>query len=445
MVRPTVDSRSNAVAEDPALRAELQRRVLRVLALGQIVGGAALAAAVTVGAFVIQDQLGQETPWAGVATATTTIGTAFMAQVLARKMSRQGRRPGLQLGYGLATIGGTLAAVGVESESLPLFLAGLFLFGNGQASNLLARYAATDLAEPEERGRAMSRIVFASTFGAVFGPILIGPAEAAGETWFGLHKYTGPWLLGAALFALAALNTALRLRPDPLVASGAVAAQPVAHARLFESLRTIAVSADARLALLAMVISQVTMVAVMAMTPVHLKLHGHEGVSQYVVSLHIAGMYAFSPLVGRYADRRGRVPAILLGSAILTAATVLAALSGDVEQLLFPSLWALGLGWNFGLIGGSNLLIDSVPADRRVGVQGSADLMMSFCGGLAGFASGFVRRAIGYHLLATGASLAAGALLVVAYTAHQRRPTPGFGLAPGAGGMRAAAEPPSVS
>jgi MFS family permease len=170
----------------------------------------------------------------------------------------------------------------------------------------------------------------------------------------------------------------------------------------------------ARLAVFAMVISHVTMVAVMTMTPVHLKLHGHEGVSPFVVSLHIAGMYALSPVVGRYADRRGRVPAIRLGAWILIGATVLAALSGDVEQLLFPALWALGLGWNFGLIGGSSLLVDTVPASERVSVQGFADLMMSFCGGLAGFSSGFIRKAIGYHLLAASATVAAGLLLVAA-------------------------------
>lgn len=407
-------------ALDREQRAALQRRVLGVLSVGQVVGGAALATAVTVGAFVIQDLLGQDTPWAGIATATTTTGTAFMSQVLTRKMSRRGRRPGLQFGYSLAAVGGIIAAIGVETASLVVFLVGLFLFGNGQAANLLARYAATDLAEPDERSRAMSRIVFASTFGAVSGPILVGPAEAAGENWFGFHKYTGPWLLGGALFAVAAVNTALRLRPDPLVAAGGVGAPTVAHPRIADSLRAIAASSGARLALAAMVISQVTMVAVMAMTPVHLKLHGHEGVSQYVVSLHIAGMYAFSPLVGRYADSRGRVPTILIGSVILTASTVLAAASGDVEQLLFPSLWALGLGWNFGLIGGSSLLIDSVPAERRVGVQGTADLLMSFCGGVAGFASGFVRRAIGFHLLATAATLAGGALVVLAYTARRR-------------------------
>ena len=418
------DSEDSEAVHDQTPRDALQRRVLRVLTLGQVIGGAALAAAVTVGAFVIQDLLGQETPLAGLAAATTTIGTAFMSQVLARKMTRRGRRPGLQLGYALAAAGGVIAAAGVETGSLLLFLAGLFLFGNGQAANLLARYAATDLATPDERGRAMSRIVFASTFGAVFGPILIGPAEAAGQRWFGLEKYSGPWLLGAALFALAAANTALRLRPDPLVASGAIGAQAASHPQLGDSLRVIAASPGSRLALSAMVISQATMVAVMAMTPVHLKLHGHEGVSQYVVSLHIAGMYAFSPLVGRYADRRGRVRTISVGSIILGASTVLAALSGDVEQLLFPSLWALGLGWNFGLIGGSSLLIDSVPVSRRVGVQGAADLLMSFCGGLAGFASGFVRRAIGFHLLAAGAALAAGTLIVLAYTALLRPARP---------------------
>jgi MFS family permease len=162
------------------------------------------------------------------------------------------------------------------------------------------------------------------------------------------------------------------------------------------------------------------MVAVMAMTPVHLKLHGHEDVSPYVVSLHIAGMYAFSPLVGRFSDRRGRTTAIAVGAALLVAATSLSALSGDIEQLLFPSLWLLGIGWNFGLIGGSSLLIESVPAAQRVAVQGSADLAMSFCGGLAGFSSGFIRRAVGFHILATLATVAAGLLLVAAASARSR-------------------------
>jgi MFS family permease len=293
------------------------------------------------------------------------------------------------------------------------------VFGNGQAANLLARYAATDLAEPDERSRAMSRIVFASTFGAVLGPLMISPTEHAAEDWFGLDRYTGPWLFSAVFIVAAALNTAIRLRPDPLVVAGGVAAVGTGRAPLEfgTTVRVIRAHSAARLAVTAMVISQVTMVAVMAMTPVHLKLHGHEGLSQYVVSLHIAGMYAFSPLVGRYSDRRGRTRAISVGAVLLVAATSMSALSGDVELLLFPSLWLLGLGWNFGLIGGSSLLVESVPAAQRVAVQGVADLSMSFCGGLAGFASGFVRRAVGFHLLSAMATIAAGLLLVAAFRA----------------------------
>jgi MFS family permease len=405
-------------------RAALQRRVLRVLTLGQMVGGAALAAAVTVGAFVVQSILGDETAWGGIATATVTLGTAISAQVLSRLMRRRGRRPGLQLGYGLAVVGGVTAAAGAELRLLPLFLVGLVFFGTGQASNLLARYAATDLALPDQRGRAMSRILFASTFGAVLGPVMIGPAQYVGEQWLGFGRYTGPWLLASAWFLAAGANTALRLRPDPLVLAGGIhlasdPAPPVAQA-----LRLVRSIPRARLALLAMVISQAAMVAVMTMTPVHLKLHGHEGISQYVISLHVAGMYAFSPLVGRFADRRGRPAAILVGGAILSAATVLAAVAGDAELLLFPALWALGVGWSFGLIGGSSLLTDSVPAGERVAVQGVADLTMSFCGGLAGFSSGFVREALGFHVLANLATVGALVLVVAALGARRARPAP---------------------
>lgn len=402
----------------------IQRRTLRVLTVGQIIGSAALGSAVTVGAFVVQQILDQDTPWAGIATATVTLGTAVMSQMLSRYMQTAGRRPGLQTGYFLGALGCWLAAWGAQIESLPLFLVGLFLFGNGQASNLLARYTATDLAEENERGRAMSRIVFSSTFGAVFGPILIGPAQYVGQEWLGLDKYTAPFLFSGVFLFLAFANTLLRLRPDPLHVAAQLRGTTITASkpdlRIGSTLKSAWESPMARLAILAMVISQATMVAVMAMTPVHLKLHGHEGVSPYVVSLHIAGMYAFSPWVGKYADKHGRVATINMAAILLVAATLLSAVSGDVEQLLFPSLWLLGIGWNFGLIGGSSLLIDATEPSKRVATQGVADLMMSFCGGLAGFASGFIRKAIGYHLLSAGATVAAGILLAAVYARRAR-------------------------
>ena len=397
---------------DAVEKALLQRRTLRTLTVGQLIGAASLSSAVTVGAFVIQEILGQKTPWGGIASATVTVGTAFASQVLSRIMMRRGRRPGMQIGYVLASVGAVLAGVGAQHRFLPVFLLGLFLFGNGQASNLLARYAATDLAEPENRSQAMSRIVFASTFGAVFGPLLIGPAETAGEAWFGWHKYTGPWIFASCVLLLALANAALRLRPDPLVVSGGL--RPAGTGRL-PSIRTalgiVTSSARGRLALASMVISQAAMVAIMTMTPVHMKLHGHETLSQYVVSLHIAGMYAFSPLVGRFADRRGTLAAVFAGGWILVAATVASSLSGDGPILIFPALWLLGIGWNFGLIGGSSMLLESVSDEDRVTVQGSADLLMSLCGGIAGLSSGFIRRAVGYHVLSVLGLVAVGILL----------------------------------
>ena len=395
--------------------AVIQKRTLRVLVLSQMTGSAALAAAVTVGAFVIQDILGQATAWGGIASATVTMGTAFMSQILARLMNIRGRRNGLQTGYLLAILGGFVAGYGAETKTLWIFMIGLFIFGNGQASNLLSRYAATDLATIDERGRAMSRILFASTFGAVFGPLLIKPAEQAGMDWFGWGQYTGPWVFSGVFFLTSLINTTLRLKPDPLEVAGRLNRQSEvgAPSRLFsDAIRAIRGSSNAKIAVLSMVISQMAMVAVMTMTPVHLKLHGHETVSAYIISLHVAGMYAFSPLVGRFADRRGRLSTIQFGAVVLMCATLLSSLAGGSPLLLYPALWMLGVGWSFGLIGGSSLLVDSIDQQIRVRVQGAADLTMSFCGGLAGFSSGFIRKAVGYHVLSNFGMLLAGVLLV---------------------------------
>ena len=408
---------------DVAERAMIQRKVLRVLTAGQIVGSAALSAAVTVGAFVIQDILGQDTPLGGMATAMVTVGTAVMAQRLARFMNVNGRRKGLALGYGLALVGGIVAGVGVESSNLVVFLIGLFLFGNGQASNLLSRYAAMDLADPDRRGAAMSRVLFASTFGAVFGPVLIKPAETLGQSLFGWNLYTGPWIFSGLFFSASFVNVMVRLRPDPLEVAGRLGVTESTSRSLSDITVPLRHSRESRLGLIAMAVSQMTMVAVMTMTPVHLKLHGHEDVSAFIISLHIAGMYAFSPLIGRFSDAYGRTRAIQVGAIVLILASVFSSLAGDEPTLLWPGLLLLGVGWNFGLVGGSGLLSESIPADVRVRVQGSADLVMSLCGGVAGFSSGFIRKGIGYNSLAVLGALLTGSLLVYALSGRGVSPS----------------------
>jgi len=294
-------------------------------------------------------------------------------------------------------------------------------WGVGQPSTLLARSPATALAEPDRRSQAISQVLFCSTFGAVLGPTIVGPTEHVAEA-LGLYRYTGPYLFSTLLCLGAVLNIKWRLKPDPLAAAGRLVADPKDAPKpppVADALGTIRRYPRARLALMAMVISQATMVAVMTMTPLHMRDHGHENISQYVVSLHIAGMYLFSPLVGRYADRRGRLPAVAIGGFTLMAATALSALAGHYVMLLFVGLWLLGLGWSFGLIGGSALLTESVPVADRVAVQGTADLLMSFCGAVASFSSGFIREAWGYHVLAQLGMIAAGILAVAAVSTLQ--------------------------
>jgi MFS family permease len=421
MTSNKVDPSSPAFPLPIAERAALQRRTLRVLVMGQVVGAAALGAAITVGGFVVEDIVGVGTPWVGVSTAAVTAGSGTMAQLLSLVMRRYGRRAGMQLGYGLAVVGGVIACVGVQLAVLPVFLVGLLFYGAGSATNLLARYAATDLAEPEQRGRAMGRILFASTFGAVFGPTLVIPAEHLGMAWFGLDMYAGPWLFSSFFFACAAVNVAVRLRPDPLLVFAAEQGmtprdRPV---RLRESVRAIAASPVARLALLAMVIAQAVMVGVMAMAPIDMKAHHHEAVSSVVVSVHIAGMFAFSPLVGRYADRWGRLASLRAGALVLLAACGLSALSSDNVALMFAAMFALGLGWTLALIGGSSLLIEHVPLDHRVPVQGTADLTTAVCGGLASVVCGFVMNWAGFAALALGSAVLTLPVLVGVHLARR--------------------------
>ena len=380
----------------------------------QVPGQAAVAGVVAVSALLASDLLGSDA-LAGSAGASFTIGSALTAVPLSAFMRRRGRRPGLVRACSIGAGGALVAVAGGQTRLFGLYLAGMVLFGAGQAATLQSRYAAADLAEPEHRARAIAAVVWIGTLGAVFGPLLT-PFEKDVAEAVGLDRLVGPVAFAAALFAIAALVAWWRLRPDPLAAAGALDPEaervhPLHHVR--SSYRTISASRAAVLGLTAMVVSQTAMVAVMTMTPPHMKDHGHADMSAYVIALHIVGMYGFAPLVGRISDRIGRVRAIGAGAAVLGIGTVTTVVGGYVPALVFVGLLLLGVGWSFGLIAGSALLTESVDADGRVEVQGTADLTMSLCGGAAAFASGFVKQAWGYHLLANAAT-AAAALLIVA-------------------------------
>ncbi len=395
-------------------RAAIQRRVLRVLFLSQIFGSAGVSVAVSVGGRFVSDITNGST-WGGTSSAAVTFGGAIAGLMLSGLMRQRGRRPGLSAGYVLSILGGLTVVAGIERSSLAVFLFGSLFFGVGQGTNLLARYAAADLAIPLERAQAMSLLMFGSTFGAVLSLVLVEPLRDLGER-AGFVDYSGPYLFAIALLVLAFVNTTLRLKPDPLRLAGGVSptAKRFQVPNIAQAVSVIRESRLATLGLTSMIVAQTAMVAIMTMTPVHMKEHGHDGTSSYVIALHVVGMYGLAPLVGRLSDRRGRLNVIVLGAAVMVASTVVSAAAGARPSMLFVGLFLLGLGWSGAMISGTALLTENVPASEKVAVQGSADLLMSLSGGTAAFASGFIKQALEYHYLSMIGTVATFALLVYA-------------------------------
>jgi len=413
------------LAVDPASHALVQQRTLRTLWFSAVLGRGAVSSMFPVSVLAISDLLGSDR-FAGLSTGASTIGSAISAGALAAFMQRRGRTPGIAVGFGVPVVGGVLAIVAIQLGSLPLFLASMILVGVGTGTASLARYAAADLSTPERRGRDIGSVVFASTFGAVLFPLFIGFAGSGAER-LSLDENAGGFAMAVVLFGLASAGTWLFMRPDPLVTAGGVVARGAtaedraksrAGAVGFREAVAIAWNNPlARLAFVALIVSQMVMVMVMAMTPLHMKAHGHStGTVGAVISAHTAGMFAFASVAGRVSDRLGRLLTIGIGGITLIAATVLTALAGEAPRLLmFPGLFLLGLGWSFGIVAGSALLTESVAEKDRVAVQGASDLSKNLASGSGALASGLVLDMAGFHILSMIGMGAAGALLVHAF------------------------------
>lgn len=185
-----------------------QRRILAVLVLAQIMSGAGLTAGITVGALLAEEVLGS-TGLAGVPSALFTAGAALGALCIGRLCARWGRRPGLALGYATGALGSAGVVVAAATESVALLFPALVVYGMGTATGLMARYAGADLASPARRGRAVSAVLFATTLGAVTGPMLVTPAGEVAHAW-GVPRLAGPFLPAAAAFAATAVVLACR-------------------------------------------------------------------------------------------------------------------------------------------------------------------------------------------------------------------------------------------
>jgi MFS family permease len=324
-------------------------------------------------------------------------------------MDRWGRRGTLSLGLGVGLAGSALAAVALMAHSLVGFLAGLLLTGGASSAVQLSRFAAAEVHPPSARGRAIANVVLGGAVGAVLGPVLVAPAAAA-AAWIGVDELAGPFAAGVVLYLLAAGATMLWLRPDPRDLGRSITAQYPGTAGADGSMRS--VGAILRLpasivAVSAMVVGQMVMVMLMVITSLHMRDYHHGlGSISAVISAHTVGMFAFSVVSGRMADRWGRGPVILLGSGLLALASLIAPLSPDVPPLAL-SLFLLGLGWNLCFVGGSSLLADQLRQEERGRTQGVNDLLIALASAVGSLGSGVVFAAVGYTIMgAIGASFA---------------------------------------
>ncbi len=404
---------------------KLYKRTLWIVVLSQLFGGAGLAAGVTVGALLVRDMMGTES-FAGIPSALFTAGSAAAALLIGRLSQRFGRRSGLAAGFlagGFGAVGIVYAAV---IQNIWLLFAFFLVYGAGTASNMQARYAGTDLAKPAQRATAVSISMVSTTFGAVAGPNLVDVMGGVASS-FGIPALAGPFMLGAAAFTLAGLVFLIFLRPDPYIVAKAVSAAESDQARPAEKAalhagrqgvnrRGIIVGAAV------MILTQIVMVAIMTMTPVHMQNHGH-GLREvgFIIGIHISAMYLPSLFTGVLTDKIGRAAMSYASGAVLLAAALLAAASpADNMLLLACALALLGLGWNIGFISGTAIIVDATSPAVRAKTQGTVDVLISLAGASGGALSGIVTAHTSYAVL----SLAGGflALLLVPVIVWSRRP-----------------------
>lgn len=382
----------------------IYKRTLMIVVISQIFGGAGLAAGITVGALIAQDMLGT-TSFAGVPAALFTLGSALSAYLVGRISQQLGRRLGLSLGFlagGIGAIGVIIAAV---LSNVWLLFFSLFIYGAGTSTNLQVRYAGADLAKPKQRATAVSIAMVSTTFGAVAGPNMVTPMGKVAEM-MSIPPLAGPFILATFAYTLAGLTLYFYMRPDPFLIAQALDKKQQEEMKAEKSeANDDAHSAYNRTGIivgaLVLVLSHVVMVAIMTMTPIHMQDHGSSLTAVgLVIGLHIAAMYLPSIVTGRLVDTIGRNKMIVASGVTLAITGMMVAYvpGGSLFWMAF-ALILLGVGWNFGLISGTAVIVDSTTVSNRAKTQGSVDVFVALGGTAGSLVSGVIVAYSSYAFL----------------------------------------------
>lgn len=395
------------------------RPLARLLAASLAVSWAGVQISGALGSVIVLRLSGGNLALAGLPYVIVNLGAALAAYPSGHWMDRFGRVPVLVAGYLVAAAGFVVGSYAIYVESLAGFLLGLAIASFGAGATYLTRLAAADLYPLARRGRGLSIVVFGATVGAILGTPLIALASRVGDR-YDLPYYLVAWAMVPVL-SLVSAWLVFRIRPDPRVIAMEIhAAEPAP-----------AVGASARrvnwrlvvLAAAALSLAQGAMACVMSVSGASLE-HAHHSANLIgaTMTVHLVGMFAFSPVVGWLADRRGR-GFVLATSALLLLVGAVGVSTLPTVALLVP-LFVVGLGWSFAFIGASAVAADAAGPLRRGRVTALVDVATALVASASALAAGWALSegglvSVGLVAFALSLGVASAAVLL-----HWRTPEP---------------------
>lgn len=391
-----------------------KNRLAQIIFLTQSIFSAGTVTVMTILSISAFKISGQES-YAGLPHSVLIFIPALTAYSMRLIMNRFGWRFGLSLGYLLGALGAITGVWAVLNNVFWLVLVGAFFLGTARASGDLSRYAVGQMFETSKRARMIGRVVFASAIGGILGPLLAPLSSNFAQT-IGIPSDAGIWGLSAGLYAIASVVTLIFLFPDPnKFAEKEIDIKLKEKVTDKSSVFKLFKLPVVQLAVSAMVISQLVMVVLMVMTPLHIhKLHYGNDVISYVISAHVLGMFGFAAVTGYLIDKFGHIPMLFVGALVLASSVILAPLTDSGIVLAF-ALFLLGLGWSFGYVAGSSLLSSHLPPANQGKLQGISDSLIAFIAGFSSLGSGPLFAYTGYFGLGLAGLLITILLAILIY------------------------------
>ncbi|ALO36916.1 MFS transporter [Alcaligenes faecalis] len=366
--------------------ADPSRRNAFILSGMQALGGANPALVVALSSLVGQ-KMASSPDLATLPVGIFNLGLAVGILPAAYLMRRLGRQGGYIIGALLGIGAGLLAAAGIYSLSFVMFCVGTLLAGLYASYVQSYRFAAADDASDTFRPKAISWVMAGGLLGAIIATQTIIHTQ---DIW-PEHPFAAAFLAQAALAALV-LPFAFGLRLAPGTRN-----QQEKIPYTGRPLREIASNSYFIIAVVAGVASYVLMNFLMTASPLAMVMHGHSlKESTLGIQWHILAMFGPSFFTGNLIKRFGKIPVTFAGVLLLGLASIVALLGMTVPHF-WVSLILLGLGWNFGFIGATNMVVDCYRPEERGRVQALNDFIIFTCVALSSFTSGRVLAVYGWY------------------------------------------------